>query len=261
MITNPSQWQIDMSSKHDQIVITKKTFVMRLLDFITRHEPEYVVVRKENSKGKIEETIADKRLVFILSKEELNSKVSSDVKYSKLSKEGNSFDSLRDGKIVTSVNDLIVFVDNSAYSFPLSVVESCIEKSKRKYNMIAGSFDESFLDYETIKIINLPEFDYRNFHYKFKNGFLLEFILCRRSDKADKNKDKFRILENFFKISVSGNDASELEDKMYKLISDKINILMTESEDKVYESTLLFNSYTEIISECVEVTEIKNKGE
>lgn len=86
MITNPSQWQLDNIRQYDQVIVSKKSFLMKLIDFVSGITPEFVTIKRKSKDNKEYLEKADRRLVTILTQEEINSKVNSQITYISINK-------------------------------------------------------------------------------------------------------------------------------------------------------------------------------
>lgn len=256
MITSPSQWQIDNMRERDQIVITKKSFSMKLTDLISGIAPELITVKLRYRNGEEHKEVIDRRLVTIVTQEEINSKISSPIGYTVVNKNGQ-LTSLRNGVVSASINQLCFSVDNKIYSFPIDVIEQCIEKSKRKFNLL--NKDSESLDYDYVSETSASEFDFNGKRYEFKNGISFKLIMYRLRDDSDQNKDKYMLVENLFKLSVSGNDSKELTNKLLEILSDRIDLALTKSNDKHYNSFLLDETLDNVIQKYVKVVKLNNE--
>lgn len=253
MITNPSQWQLDNIRQYDQVIVSKKSFLMKLIDFVSGITPEFVTIKRKSKDNKEYLEKADRRLVTILTQEEINSKVNSQITYISINKNGQSTGT-RVGEATVSINQLILTIDNKIYSIPIDIIEQCIEKSKRKFNMLNDN--SSSLDYNYISESCSKEFDFDGYRYEFMNGVVFKLIMYKRRDDTNKDLDKYVVIEDLFKLSVSGNDTKEVTEKLLSILSDRIKLALSKSNDKNYDSFLLENSLDNIIRKCVRVTKI-----
>lgn len=255
MITNPSQWQIDNVRSHDKVIVAKKSFIMKLLDFISGFKPELITVKMRSEDNKIYDEKVDKRLVTIFTQEEINSKIVSSFNYTMINKYGQ-ISNVRNGEMVVSTDQLNLSMNGKVYTLPIDVVKQCIEKSNRRFNMLNENSES--LDYVYVSEDNATEFEYNGLRYEFINGITFKLIMYRLKDEVE-NKDKYLIVENLFKLSVSGNDPTETKDKLLRTLADRINLAFSESNDRNYNSFLLEETLDNVIKRYIKITEIKKK--
>lgn len=116
--------------------------------------------------------------------------------------------------------------------------------------------NSSSLDYNYISESCSKEFDFDGYRYEFMNGVVFKLIMYKRRDDTNKDLDKYVVIEDLFKLSVSGNDTKEVTEKLLSILSDRIKLALSKSNDKNYDSFLLENSLDNIIRKCVRVTKI-----
>lgn len=257
MIIGPSQWQIDNVREHDKIVVARKSLVMRIIDLISGFKPELVTVKMKSKDNMIYKKQVDKRLVTIFTQEEINSKITSRFNYTVINRSGLLSD-VRSGNMIVSINQLNLSLDNKIYSIPIDVIEQCIERCKRRYNMLGD--DDSSLDYDYVSESEAKEFEYNGYKYEFNNGINFKIIMYKLKNESDKSKDKYMIIENLFKLSASGNSIKDVTDKLLEVLSDRINLALSESNDRKYNSFLLEETLDNVIKKYVKVTKVKEES-